>query len=97
MDFSIGLSGLRAATRSMDEAALRIARAGATGAAQPPADAPPAAPQGAAQALPAVTGPTAVDLPRAMVDLAVASNAVLANLQTIRRTDETLRALLEDR
>jgi len=97
MDFSIGLSGLRAATRSMDDAAWRIARAGTTGAppaAAPPADPPQGAPQGAA---PATTGPTEADLPRAMVDLAAASHAVHANLQTIRRTDEALRTLLEER
>jgi len=100
MDFRIGLSGLRAATRSMDDAAFRIARAGTTStpaAARPPANAAPAAPLGAAPPDAAATGPTDADLPRAMVDLAAASNAFLANLQTIRRTDESLRALLEDR
>jgi flagellar basal body rod protein FlgC len=37
------------------------------------------------------------DLPRNMVNLMVASNAVLANLQTLKRTDEAMRALFTDR
>ena len=107
MSFSIGLSGVSAATRRLDSAAFDVARAstqrtgqaapsGPPQAAAPDAPAPNAPPPaGAAPAIgtpmPSAEDP---DLPRAMVDMISASNAVLANLQTIRRADETLEAAL---
>ena len=111
MSFQIGLAGMQAATRRLDAAAFDVARASAQGAGRapsaPPADAPPAtgpdaAPTATPGAMPRTAGQAAapvpaadVDLPAAMVGVISASNAVLANLQTIRRTDEALRALLE--
>jgi flagellar hook protein FlgE len=108
MNFSIGLSGLNAATRRLDAAAFEVARASTQGAgraqAAPPAADPAAAPPAVAPpvaAPPAAAPPAASasdpDLPRAMVETIAASNAFLANLQTIRRTDEALRALLDER
>ncbi len=64
---------------------------GAAGAGTPPDTTVPGAPPRGADA----AAPADADLPRAMVDLISASNQVLANLQTIRRGDEALRALLE--
>ena len=107
MSFTTGLSGLNAATRRLEAAALDVARAsaqrpGATPdagqAAGPPAAAGAPAPQlPAAPRPPGDASPAEADLPRAMVDMISASAAFLANLQTIRRTDESLRSLLEPR
>jgi flagellar basal body rod protein FlgC len=107
MSMTISVSGLNAATRRLDAAAFDIARAsaqrvgqpvaappgGTAGPAQPPAAAPqpPAQPQPAAIAQPVAEDP---DLPRAMVDMIGASNAALANLQAIRRQNESLDAVL---
>jgi hypothetical protein len=111
--FGIGLGGLNSATRSLERAAFEVARASTQRAGQPgtgdAADAPPPAagaavpppPAGAGAAAPtappsSAAGPD-VDLPRAMLDMISASQMFMANLQTIRRTDEALDALLEDR
>jgi hypothetical protein len=99
MSFSIGLSGLNAATRRLDAAAFEVGRPPAAQEAAPapaagPAAGPPARPVAPPRAADAAA-PTDPDLPRAMVDMISASNAFLANLQTIRRTDENLRALLD--
>jgi len=72
---------------------------GASG--QAPASAPPVpAPAQQAGGRPAPAGlalPTAEDpdLPRTMVDMIAASNAVLANLQAIKRQNESLDAVLK--
>jgi flagellar basal body rod protein FlgC len=107
MSFSIGLSGLNAATRRLDAAAFEVARTSAQVVGRPPAaeEAAPAPAAGPAAGPPArpvappraadAAAPAEPDLPRAMVDMISASNAFLANLQTIRRTDENLRALLD--
>ena len=113
MSFQIGLAGMQAATRRLDAPALDGARASAQGAGRAPsarpADAPPEAGPDAASgatpgAMPRTAGQAAapvpaadIDLPAAMVGVISASNAVLANLQTIRRADEALRTLLEPR
>ena len=108
--FGIGLSGLNSATRSMERAAFEVARAStprpgqpgtgdAAAAPLPAADAtapPPAVAGSEPGARSAASGPD-VDLARAMVDMISASQMFLANLQTIRRTDEALGALLKDR
>ena len=99
MDMTIGRNGLAAASRPFDAAAFGIARAPTQRAAQAPAGLSPGAagldtPLASADALP--PGADA-DLPRNMVNLMVASNAVLANLQTLKRTDETMRTLFADR
>jgi hypothetical protein len=72
---------------------------GVSGQAPAPA-APVPAPAEQADARPGPTGlalPTAGDpnLPRNMVDMIAASNAVLANLQAIRRQNESLDAVLK--
>ncbi|RPH43002.1 MAG: hypothetical protein EHM87_15070 [Burkholderiales bacterium] len=108
MSMTISVSGLNAATRRLDAAAFDVARASAQRVGQPvaapqggPGDgapAPAAAPQAPAQPLPAaIAQPVAEDpdLPRAMVDMIGASNAFLANLQAIRRQDESLEAVLD--
>ncbi|MFM1987394.1 MAG: hypothetical protein RJA99_351 [Pseudomonadota bacterium] len=106
--FGIGLSGLGAATRRLDSAAFDIARASTQRTAQPPAadgggGTAPAGANGPGTAAPSAPAPgigarlpSAEDpnLPAAMVDLISASNAVMANLQTIRRSDEALEAVL---
>jgi flagellar hook protein FlgE len=107
--FAIGLSGLNAATRRLDAVAFDVARAatqrtgqtsavGAPGqaAAVTAAPAAAAAPAGGATpgGIPAVPAAD-VDLAGAMVDQIAASRAFMANLQTIRRTDEALGALLD--
>lgn len=102
---SIGLAGLGAATRRLDEAAFQVASAASQRAGQPPQSgpdfggdtAPPAAPAAApaptiGAALPSAENP---DLPAAMVGMISASNAVLANLQSIRRADEAMDAILK--
>ena len=62
---------------------------------------PPAAPATLAARPAGAPGASVVDaepdLPAAMVGVISASNAFLANLQTIRPTDEALGALLDDR
>jgi hypothetical protein len=98
MSFSIGLSGLNAATRRLDAAAFEVARTSAQEVGRPPAAGPAAGPPAQPVAPPRAAdaaAPTDPDLPRAMVDMISASNVFLANLQTIRRTDENLRALLD--
>jgi hypothetical protein len=101
MDMTIARNGLAAASRQFDAAAFEIALAatqrpvpasaglspGAAGLDTPLARADALLPNADADA----------DLPRNMVNLMVASNAVLANLQTLRRTDETMRTLFADR
>jgi flagellar basal body rod protein FlgC len=113
MSFAIGLSGLQAATRRLDAAAFDVARASAQRLGAPPAGqdgtappggalaggAPPADTAGGPAPPGAATGAAApeVDLPRAMVESISASAAFLANLQTIRRSDEAAKALLDVR
>ena len=104
MSLSISVSGLNAASRRLDSASFEVARASAQRAGQPapvgsdrppqpPAAAPqvPALPPQAGVALPSAEDP---DLPRAMVDMISASNAFLANVQSIRRQNESLDAVL---
>ena len=99
MDMTIGRNGLAAASRQFDAAAFEIARAST----QQPVQAPAGLSPGAAGldtplASAAAMLPNAdADLPRNMVNLMMASNAVLANLQSIKRTDDTLRTLFADR
>jgi hypothetical protein len=99
MDMTIGRNGLAAASRQFDTAAFEIARAATQRPVQAPAGLSPGAagldtPLARADAL----LPNAdADLPRNMINLMVASNAVLANLQTLKRTDEAMRALFTDR
>ena len=99
MDMTIGRNGLAAASRQFDTAAFEIARAATQRPVQSPAGLSPGAagldtPLARADAL----LPNAdADLPRNMVNLMVASNSVLANLQTLKRTDEAMRALFTDR
>jgi hypothetical protein len=99
MDMTIGRNGLAAASRQFDAAAFEIARASS----QQPVQAPAGLSPGAAGldtplASAAAMLPNAdADLPRNMVNLMMASNAVLANLQTVKRTDDTLRTLFADR
>ncbi len=104
MSFAIGLSGLDAATRRLDAAAFDVARASAQRVAAPPAGQDVGAPEAAAPPQPgpvpaprpvAEAAPADADLPRAMVDVIAASAAFLANLQTIRRADENMKALLD--
>lgn len=105
----IGLSGMGAAMRQLDSAAFDVARAASQrtgqasaaeavggGANGPAPAAVPAAPP-AAPAPEIGTQPRAAEdpnLPAAMVGMISASNAVLANLQTIRRADEAMDAIL---
>jgi len=99
MDMTIGRNGLAAASRQFDAAAFEIARAST----QQPVQAPAGLSPGAAGldtplASAAAMLPNAdADLPRNMVNLMMASNAVLANLQTVKRTDDSLRTLFADR
>jgi hypothetical protein len=101
--FAIGLSGLNGATRSLERSAFEVARASTQQAGQAVprvvGGAPPPEPPAAAGAPvpPATPVDGDVDLPRAMVDMISASQLFMANLQTIRRTDEALEALLKDR
>ena len=99
MDMSIGRNGLTAASRQLDAAAFEIARASTQRPAQVASGLSPGAAglDSASGGLTLLTTPTDADLPRTMVDLMVASNAVLANLQTVKRTDEALRSLFADR
>jgi hypothetical protein len=99
MDMTIARNGLAAASRQFDSAAFEIARAATQRPVPEPAGISPGAagldtPLARADAL----LPNAdADLPRNMVNLMVASNAVLANLQTLKRTDEIMRTLFADR
>jgi hypothetical protein len=106
MTLEIGRSGLNTAMRALDRAAFDIARASAPRgagagavASTPAAPGTPAAPVAppAPGAGPDLAPAAEIDLPRAMIDLMAASNAALANLQTIRRTDERLEAMLKMR
>jgi hypothetical protein len=87
--------------RGVDRAAFEIARAASQRAGQSPAAGaaePAGAQAGAAAVIPAPAPSPAnpeVDLPGAMVDLIASSRAVMANLQTIKRTDEALESLLK--
>jgi flagellar basal body rod protein FlgG len=100
MSFETGLRGVNAAMRGLDRAAFEIARSTSQRSGQQPVAAagdPEAQPDRTATATmpaPATTGPE-VDLPGAMVDLISSSRAVMANLQTIRRTDEALESLFK--
>lgn len=99
MDMTIGRNGLAAASRQFDTAAFEIARAATQRPVQSSAGlSPGAAGLDTPLARADVLLPNAdADLPRNMVNLMVASNAVLANLQTLKRTDEAMRALFTDR
>lgn len=99
MDMSIGFKGIVAASRQLEAAAFEIARAST----QRPSQVASGMSPGAA-GLDAGSGgvtlmsvPNDVDLPRTMLDLMVASNAIMANLQSVKRTDEALRSLFADR
>jgi hypothetical protein len=93
MNLDIARTGLLTAHRSLDRAAADVARAsvasqagaGDTGA---PAAVPAPAP------VPASVQAEIEALPGAMLSLMAASNAVLANLQSVRRTEEAFDALL---
>lgn len=105
MDFSIGLAGLNAANRRMEAAALEVSRATIPPQNMTPADntpdaptanaAQPAQPAQPAQSQADVLGLADPDLPGALVSQIAASAAFLANVQTIRRTDEAAQALLK--
>ena len=110
MSLSISLSGLSAASRRLDSAAFEVARAstqrigqpvaGVQGASDqaPPPSGPAQAQQAGGRPVPAGLAPlTAEDpnLPRAMVDMIAASNAVLANVQAIKRQNESLDEVLK--
>jgi len=99
MDMSIGRNGLAAASRQMDAAAFEIARASTQRPAQVTSGLSPGAAglDSGSGSLTLMATPTDADLPRTMVNLMVASNAVLANLQTVKRTDEVLQSLFANR
>lgn len=102
MSFETGLRGVNAAMRGMDRVAFDIARASNQRLGQlPPAETAQApAFQPGAAAPPAQPPPPPapeIDLPGAMVDMIASSRAVMANLQTIKRTDEALESLLKFR
>ncbi|MGH1357158.1 MAG: hypothetical protein ACRBC3_00200 [Burkholderiaceae bacterium] len=96
MNFSVALSGLNAATRRMDEAAVEISRAGIPPS-QRSAESVPAeaTPVGAVPDNTAVAGLPDPDLPGAMVSQIAASAAFMANVQSLRRTDDNMEALLK--
>jgi hypothetical protein len=99
MDMSTGFKGIVAASRQLEAAAFEIARASTQRPAQVASGMSPGA-AGLDAGLGGVTlmsAPNDVDLPRTMLDLMVASNAIMANLQSVKRTDEALRSLFADR
>ena len=99
MDMTIGRNGLAAASRQLDAAAFEIARASTQRPVQVASGLSPGAvglDSGAGSAT-LMSAPVDADLPRTMVNLMVASNAVLANLQTVKRTDDALQALFSNR
>jgi len=99
MDISNGFKGIAAAARQLDAAAFEIARAST----QRPAQVAPGLSPGAAGldagsgGLALISVPNDVDLPRTMLDLMVASNAIMANLQSVKRTDEAMQSLFASR
>lgn len=95
MDLLIPLAGIRAASLRMDRAATDIARA--AHATQDDASSADGTPPAAQRVPTASVDAPEVDLPSAMVDLISASQAVTANLQSLRRTDDALGALLDRR
>lgn len=99
MDISTGFKGIAAASRQLEAAALEIARASTQRPAQVASEMPPGAAgldaRSGGETL--LSAPSDVDLPRTMLDLMVAGNAILANLQSVKRTDEALRSLFADR
>ena len=99
MDMSIGRNGLAAASRQLDAAAFEIARASTQRPAQVSSGLSPGAAglESGSGGLAMMATPNDADLPRTMVNLMVASNAILANLQTVKRTDEALQSLFADR
>ncbi len=95
MNFTIGLSGMNAASRRIDAAAAEISRAAIPSIPQVSADqqipiAPSAIPQAVRAAVPEP------DLAGAMIEQIAASALFLANVQMIRRTDENLESLLRN-
>jgi flagellar hook-associated protein FlgK len=99
MSFETGLRGVNAAMRGMDRAAFDIARASNQRLGQqPPAETAQAPAFQPGAAVPPAQRPSPapeIDLPGAMVDMIASSRAVMANLQTIKRTDEALESLLK--
>lgn len=92
MNVDIARTGLLTAHRSLDRAAADVARASVASQAGAAGGAPAAPP--AAAAVPASVQAEIEALPGAMLSLMAASNAVLANLQSVRRTEEAFDALL---
>ncbi|MFK7963846.1 MAG: hypothetical protein AB8C46_07755 [Burkholderiaceae bacterium] len=97
--FSTGLTGLNAAVERLDTAAASIARAAITtvdDSGNPAAVAAQAQP-GAAEAATNETATVAPseDLVSAIVEQISASSAFMANVQTIKASDENLEALLK--
>jgi flagellar basal body rod protein FlgC len=99
MDISNGFKGIAAAARQLDAAAFEIARASTQRSAQGTSGLSPGAAglDAGSGGVTLVTAPSDVDLPRTMLDLMVASNAVMANLQSVKRTDEAMRSLFASR
>lgn len=93
MNIDIARSGLLTAQRGLDRAASDVARASVASQAGAIDAGAPAAPPPAAS-LPASVQADIEALPGAMLSLMAASNAVLANLQSVRRTEEAFDALL---
>lgn len=96
MNFAIGLNGLITAANRIENAAGRIVHATTlepqTGQAQA-AGTP--APAGADEQPQTIKTPlTSKDLTTAMVDQIAASAVFMANVESIRRTDENLESLL---
>jgi flagellar basal body rod protein FlgC len=91
----------RASTQRLGQPVTGVETVAAVQGASGQAPAPPAPTQGPqAGARPGLTGlaqPATEDpdLPRTMVDMIAASNAVLANVQAIRRQNESLDAVLK--
>jgi hypothetical protein len=101
MGYATSINGIGTAMRSLDRAAFDTARASSQRGGLPAmpeqagtAPAPTPTPVVAPPALPYQASPE-VDLPRAMVDMISASNAVLANLQAFKRADENMKAILK--
>jgi hypothetical protein len=99
MDMSTGFKGIAAASRQLDAAAFEIARASTQRPAQVASGLSPGAAglDAGSGGLTLMSVANDVDLPRTMLDLMVASNAIMANLQSVKRTDEALRSLFADR
>lgn len=100
MSFAIGLSGLNAAAQRLEASALEISRAALPLGSQTAMPNSMDAPMQAAKVLDSVSPPNSaggldVDLPNAVIAQISASAAFLANMNTIRRTDENQKALLQ--